>query len=165
MKLVRLSLRSLAWYPLFSGFNIGSIGLAVGCGLFFDRFGFYWLFQAVTWGFIGVAVMGIVINFTGSMSERQMFLAILRVLGASRRQVFLLVVLEGLWLVGIGSIVGVLGYVGSIALVTEPSLFFRLWMMPDLWRIPALTVGFGGLVSLFPAIQAYRMSVTDIVSR
>jgi putative ABC transport system permease protein len=135
---------------------------------FFDRVA--WIEKVlvlVAWLVAVVAAATIVTNLYGSLSERRRDLAILRALGAHRRTIFGLLVLEAatLSVLGVLSALGVHGVIHAIAgrmIRTQTGMVLDpLAAGPALIGIAALVVLLGVLAGLAPAVKAYR---TDVAS-
>ena len=123
---------------------------------------------------IGVSIMVVVTAFIGmvatilsSLSERRREMAIFRAMGARPRTIVTLLLLEAILMAGIGACLGmVLLYLGLFAGQPLIDRSFGLWLPiepPTIREVKLLLsiVITGGLVSIFPAIRAYRMSLAD----
>ncbi|MEO8753926.1 MAG: FtsX-like permease family protein, partial [Casimicrobiaceae bacterium] len=100
-----------------------------------------------------------------ALEDRRYDLAILRTLGASRRQVALVLLTESLMLAAVGALLG-------LALAHLAALFVGRWLpeaaplsaaashwLPEEWGIVALAMGAGILAALWPAWRAWRLDV------
>ena len=104
------------------------------------------------------------------MRERKSELALLRVMGASRRYLFALIILEGLLLAGLGYLIGiVLSHIGMgfLANVMEDAYRYSftgwIFMKEELWLfVGALLIGF--IAALIPAIQAAKTDISETLS-
>ena len=134
------------------------------------------------WGLIGVAeqallavsalvvlvgLAGLIAVMTASLGERRRELAILRALGASPLQVFLLLAIESLLLTLSGCALGLVLLYGAVAALAPwleaqwgLSLPLALPSGREVLLLSAVT-GAGLAASLFPAWRAYRMSLAD----
>ena len=123
---------------------------------------------------IGVSLMVVVTAFIGmvatilsSLSERRREMAIFRAMGARPRTIVTLLLLEAILMAGIGACLGmVLLYLGLFAGQPLIDRSFGLWLPiepPTIREVKLLLsiVITGALVSIFPAIRAYRMSLAD----
>ena len=123
---------------------------------------------------IGVSIMVVVTAFIGmvatilsSLSERRREMAIFRAMGARPRTLVTLLLLEAILMAGIGACLGmVLLYLGLFAGQPLIDRSFGLWLPiepPTIREVKLLLsiVITGALVSIFPAIRAYRMSLAD----
>ena len=123
---------------------------------------------------IGVSIMVVVTAFIGmvatilsSLSERRREMAIFRAMGARPRTIVTLLLLEAVLMAGIGACLGmVLLYLGLFAGQPLIDRSFGLWLPiepPTIREVKLLLsiVITGALVSIFPAIRAYRMSLAD----
>jgi putative ABC transport system permease protein len=134
------------------------------------------------WGLIGMAekallaisalvvlvgLAGLVAVVVAGLGERRRELAILRSLGASPRQIFLLLALEGLLLSLLGSLFGIALLYGAGA-IAGPWLEARYglpvglgWPSAFEWALLGAVLAAGLLASLVPALRAYRYSLAD----
>ena len=113
------------------------------------------------------ALIGMMATIFSSLNERRREMAIFRAMGARPRVVLCLLVLEAVVMAAIGAIFGlVLLYVGLF--VGQPLIdsAFGLWLpieaptMRDIWVLFGV-VAAGAIVSMVPALRAYRMSLAD----
>jgi putative ABC transport system permease protein len=117
-----------------------------------------------------VSGIGILVSIYNSMSERQHEIAVVRALGAGRRTVMLLVLLESIllslgggllgWLVGHGLIAALSPW---IAARTGVSIGFLQFVGYESVIIPGLIV-LASLVGYLPALAAYRTDVAKALS-
>ena len=123
---------------------------------------------------IGVSIMVVVTALIGmmatifsSLNERRREMAIFRAMGAQPRVVLGLLVLEAVLMVALGAILGLaLLYLGLF--VGQPLIdsAFGLWLpieaptLRELWAMFGVLVS-GAIVSMVPALRAYRMSLAD----
>ena len=134
------------------------------------------------WGIVGIAenallavsamvvvtaLIGMMATIFSSLNERRREMAIFRAMGARPATILGMLVLEAMVMAAVGAVLGLfLLYVGL--LVAQPILdrAFGLWLaieaptLQELWVILAVICA-GAIVSLLPAIRAYRMSVAD----
>ena len=123
---------------------------------------------------IGVSIMVVVTALIGmmatifsSLNERRREMAIFRAMGARPRVVLGLLVLEAVLMAAFGVILGLaLLYLGLF--VGQPLIdsAFGLWLpieaptLRELWAMFGVVVS-GAIVSMVPALRAYRMSLAD----
>lgn len=114
-----------------------------------------------------VGLAGLVAVVVAGLGERRRELAILRSLGASPRQLFLLLALEGLFLSILGSFLGLALLYGAAALA-GPWLAAQYglavapgWPSAAEWALLGAVLAAGLLASLAPAWRAYRYSLAD----
>jgi putative ABC transport system permease protein len=134
------------------------------------------------WGLIGIAekallavsalvvlvgLAGLIAVVVAGLGERRRELAILRSLGASPPQLFLLLALESLLLTLLGCLLG-LAFLSGAAALAGPSLEARFglpvglaWPSPAEWRLLGAVLLCGLLASLLPGLRAYRYSLAD----
>jgi putative ABC transport system permease protein len=126
-------------------------------------------FRALAWVLIATAGLGMLIALTTRLRERRQELAMLRLLGASRLQLFVSVLIEALILSTLGALLGLaLGHAGAWAL----SAWFPTgqamasieagWRNAE-WGLLALAIGVGLLAAAIPAVTAYRSDVSPVL--
>ncbi|MDO6590003.1 ABC transporter permease [Loktanella sp. D2R18] len=116
---------------------------------------------------IVTAMIGMMATIFSSLNERRREMAIFRAMGARPRIILSLLVLEAALMAALGALLGlVLLYLGLW--VAQPMIdnAFGLWIpieapsMREVWVL--ITVIFAGaIVSMVPAIRAYRLSLAD----
>ena len=113
------------------------------------------------------ALIGMMATIFSSLNERRREMAIFRAMGARPRVVLGLLVLEAALMAAIGAILGLaLLYVGLF--IGQPLIdsAFGLWLpieaptMREVWVLLGV-VAASAIVSMVPALRAYRMSVAD----
>ncbi|MEP2640724.1 ABC transporter permease [Roseobacter sp.] len=113
------------------------------------------------------ALIGMMATIFSSLNERRREMAILRAMGARPRVIVGLLVLEAAVMAAIGALLGVgLLYLGLW--VGQPLIdsAFGLWLpiepptLREAWVMLAV-VAAGAIVSMIPALRAYRMSLAD----
>jgi putative ABC transport system permease protein len=113
------------------------------------------------------AGLGILIALTTRLRERRRELATLRLLGATPRQLFAMVIIEAMLLAILGAALGLaLGHAAAWAMESflpagnaMAAMDFRA--RASEWLVPALALGVGVVAAIIPAIGAYR---TDVAS-
>jgi putative ABC transport system permease protein len=114
-----------------------------------------------------VSAISIFISLYKNMRERKYELALMRVMGAGRWKIFNLVILEGLFLSGIGFMVGTALSHVSMEILSEYlkkgyKYTFTGWtFLPYEWFLLGVSLLIGLIAALIPAYQASR---TDIHS-
>jgi putative ABC transport system permease protein len=118
-----------------------------------------------------VSALSIFISLLKSMRERKYELAIIRVLGAGRTKVFLLILLEGVFLAIIGFIIGtLLSHLGMEILAKYLKDDFRYsftglkWISEE-WYVLGVSLILGILAALIPAIQAAKADINKTLSQ
>ena len=113
------------------------------------------------------ALIGMMATILSSLNERRREMAIFRAMGAQPRVVLGLLVLEAVLMAALGAILGLaLLYLGLF--VGQPLIdsAFGLWLpieaptLRELWAMFSVVVS-GAIVSMVPALRAYRMSLAD----
>jgi putative ABC transport system permease protein len=123
------------------------------------------IFFAIAVLVVLVGVVSVSVAIYNTLAGRRRELAILRILGASRRTVFGLLVGEAGLVSAVGAALGLLGGHVVVALgagVIERSAGFRpaaLTLLPEELAAYALIVVAGGVGGLLPAFEAYRSDV------
>ena len=113
------------------------------------------------------ALIGMMATIFSSLNERRREMAIFRAMGARPFTILSMLVLEAMVMAALGAILGLaLVYIGLS--VAQPLLdsAFGLWVpieapsMREAWVLLAVVLA-GAIVSLVPAMRAYRMSLAD----
>lgn len=126
------------------------------------------LIQGLAVIIIVISGLGIFIALYNSLKERKYDLAIMRVLGASKVQLFVHILMEGLLLTFIGALVGLaIGHLFLWLLVLNfdqgamSGLQWGVFLVEEIYLVGAALV-VGVVASLIPAFNAYR---TDIATQ
>ncbi|MGJ8617302.1 MAG: ABC transporter permease [Sulfitobacter sp.] len=113
------------------------------------------------------ALIGMMATIFSSLNERRREMAIFRAMGARPRVILSLLVLEAAVMAAAGAVLGLaLLYLGLV--VAQPMLdaAFGLWLpieppsLREIWVILSV-IAAGAIVSMVPAVRAYRMSLAD----
>ncbi len=118
-----------------------------------------------------VSGLSIFIALFNSLKERRYELALMRVMGAGRTKLFLLIVLEGLLLSFIGFMVGMALSHGAMQILAHyMSDAYRYsftgwtWMKEEWYLLlGALVIGF--VAAIIPALNAYRTDISQTLSK
>ena len=117
-----------------------------------------------------VSALSIFISLYRSMKERKYELALMRVMGGSRTKIFVLILLEGLFLAFLGWLIGnILSHVGMEILAKYMQADFRysfsgrFWLNDEWWLLGA-SLFIGVSAALIPAIAAARKDVNEVLS-
>jgi len=124
-----------------------------------------WILKVVAYLVIIVAITGILVAIYNTMEERRRDIAIMRSLGASRRTILSIIVLESTFICFVGSILGLfLGWsttavaapylILSAGIFIEPFTFEYLHAM-----ILLLMCALGIIAGTIPGLKAYRTDV------
>ena len=126
--------------------------------------------RAFAWVLVAAAALALFIGLYTALRERRHDLAVMRVLGASRGRVFVLIVTEGVVLACLGAVLGLmLGHAAAellgqwLATTRQVSFTGAAWLPRELWLIAA-AAGVGALAALPPAVQAYRTDIARTLS-
>jgi putative ABC transport system permease protein len=114
---------------------------------------------------LAVSVIGIILNLTVIVKERERELAVLRSIGGSSVQLVFLILLEALFLTMVAVVLGILaGCALSVVLTNVINVTFFGWTIPvhfpwaDIVPVGVLLLGVGVLAGFFPALLAARVS-------
>jgi putative ABC transport system permease protein len=117
-----------------------------------------------------ISFLSVFISLYNALRERQYELAILRTLGGRRIQLFVLILLEGFFMVALGLIIGlVLSRVG-ITLLSDMAKdsfhdeFNAMIFLPQEYYLVGITLGLGVVASLLPALRAFFMDISKTLS-
>ena len=113
------------------------------------------------------ALIGMMATIFSSLNERRREMAIFRAMGARPATIMGLLILEAVLTAALGAVLGVLVlYVGLV--IAQPMIdsAFGLWLpieapsIRELWVLLGV-IAAGAIVSLVPAVRAYRLSLAD----
>ena len=113
------------------------------------------------------ALIGMMATMFSSLNERRREMAIFRAMGARPSTILGLLLLEAVLMAAVGAALGLsLLYAGLVIAQPVVDQTFGLWLpikAPGLMEIRVLAgvVAAGAIVSLVPAIRAYRLSLAD----
>ena len=117
-----------------------------------------------------IAAVSVFVNLYNSLKERSYDLAIMRILGASKAKLFIIVILEGLVLTIIGTLVGillghlVLQLIGNYQESSQAKLTGLIFIPIELYLLLA-GLAIGIFASIIPAMQAYRSNIAKILAK
>ncbi len=117
-----------------------------------------------------IAAISVFVNLYNSLKERSYDLAIMRILGASKAKLFIIVILEGLVLTIIGTLVGillghlVLQLIGNYQESSQAKLTGVIFIPIELYLLLA-GLAIGIFASIIPAMQAYRSNIAKILAK
>ena len=113
------------------------------------------------------ALIGMMATIFSSLNERRREMAIFRAMGARPATIMGLLVLEAVLTAAVGAILGMaLLYVGLIIAQPMVDTAFGLWLpieapsLRELWVLAGV-IAAGAIVSMVPALRAYRLSLAD----
>ncbi len=117
------------------------------------------------------ATLGVFASMSNAMAQRAYDIALVRVMGASRRWVMGQCLLEGIILATLGAVLGIaLGHAG-LALAAAASgklaasgLDGGTLMAREVWLVPAMAL-LGALAALVPAVRAYRQDISRLLQQ
>ena len=117
-----------------------------------------------------ISFLSVFISLFNALRERQYELAILRTLGGRRIQLFILILLEGFFMVALGLIIGLaLSRIGITMLsdMAKDSFhdeFNAMIFLPQEYYLVGITLGLGVVASLLPALRAFFMDISKTLS-
>ncbi|AKP49496.1 ABC transporter permease [Cyclobacterium amurskyense] len=129
------------------------------------------LVQGLALVIILIAGLGIFIALYSSLKQRNYDLAVMRVIGASKGQLFLLILLEGILLTFIGALAGLfLGhlFLYLLVMVNEQGIisdFKTFVFIKKEWWVLAYALSVGVLASIIPAWNAYRTQIAGQLTK
>jgi putative ABC transport system permease protein len=122
---------------------------------------------AVSGMVVVTALIGMMATIFSSLNERRREMAIFRAMGARPRVILGMLVLEAALMAAIGAVLGLaLLYLGLVIAQPIVDASFGLWLpidapsLREVWVMLGV-VAAGVIVSLLPALRAYRLSLAD----
>ncbi len=113
------------------------------------------------------ALIGMMATIFSSLNERRREMAIFRAMGARPTMILGLLVLEAVLTAAVGALLGVgLLYLGLVIAQPIVDSAFGLWLpieaptLREVWVLLCV-IAAGAIVSLVPALRAYRLSLAD----
>ncbi|WP_304065943.1 ABC transporter permease [Pedobacter glucosidilyticus] len=116
-----------------------------------------------------IAAISVFITLFSSLKERKYDLAVLRILGASKQQLFTMMLIEGVILTFIGALLGLAaGHIlvevlGSLDGASQV-LFSGYLFLNDEFYVLWAGIGLGIIAAIIPAIQVYRYDIAKILN-
>ena len=117
-----------------------------------------------------IAAISVFVNLYNSLKERSYDLAIMRTLGASRGQLFRIVIFEGILLTLAGTLTGiilghlVLQLIGTYQESSQARLTGMILLNNEIYLF-ASGIAIGIFAAIIPAIQAYRSNISKILAK
>jgi putative ABC transport system permease protein len=117
-----------------------------------------------------IAAVSVFVSIYNSLKERKYDLAVMRIMGASKGKLFLIIIIEGMILTTIGALSGfTLGHlslelIGSQQASTQARLS-GFYFLPQEGYLFLAGVALGIVAALIPAIQAYRADIARTISK
>jgi len=117
-----------------------------------------------------LGAVSIFVSMINSLKDRMFEMALIRLMGASKGQVFSMIILESLTLGIIGVLLGiVVSHSGVYSLYQFASDQFGISVCPfhvttAEWAIVAITLGFCFLAALLPALRTVHIDVSKVLS-
>ena len=124
------------------------------------------ILRAISWIVLAMALIALAISLNWSAVNRTRDNAILRVLGAGRNDILVIVILQGL-VIAVGASLlglalghlcawGVARYIKTTTAIYSPAAF----VAEEIWLI-LVAIGLSLVLSLIPAIRSYRADVVE----
>jgi putative ABC transport system permease protein len=117
-----------------------------------------------------IAAISVFVNLYNSLKERSYDLAIMRTLGASRSQLFQIVIFEGILLTLVGTLLGLalghiaLQFIGAYQESSQARLTGFILLNDEIYLFAA-GLAIGIFAAVIPAVQAYRANISKILSK
>lgn len=128
------------------------------------------IFMGFAYILIVISGLSIFIALYNSLKERRYDLAIMRSMGASRFNIVLTILTEGMLLTALGSVVGillghsVLMFLSSFVEETQKAGVSGLVFYTEEWILLAGSLLLGLFCAIIPAIQAYRTDISRVLA-
>lgn len=110
---------------------------------------------------VAISLISVLIGLINSVRERIYDLTVFRILGANKKAIFKLVIIEGMIIAIIGTFIGlILGHlslelIGNFTIKGQEMALQGFIFVPQLYLISSLLLVFSFLVCLIPAIECY----------
>ncbi|MEM7070331.1 MAG: FtsX-like permease family protein [Pseudomonadota bacterium] len=120
---------------------------------------------------IAISLAGVLIGLLNNIRERAYDLAIFRTLGASRKKILWLVIIEGMTIAFTGSIIGLLlghSMIAMMGSLTEKGLEMGLegfFLLSEVWIVWGVILCLSFIVCLIPAWEAYKTEIRKMLMR
>jgi len=117
-----------------------------------------------------IAAISVFVNLYNSLKERSYDLAIMRTLGASRGQLFQIVIFEGILLTLAGTLFGIglghlaLQFIGAYQESSQARLTGFILLNDEIYLFVA-GLAIGIFAAIIPALQAYSANISKILSK
>lgn len=126
--------------------------------------------RILAWVITIVSGLSVFISLFSSLRDRRYELALMRVMGAGRSRLFVLIILEGMLLAGIGCVAGILlshGLMEFLGGAMQESYRYQFtglrFLQEEVWLVAgALVIGF--LAAVIPAWQASRTEIASTLT-
>jgi len=118
-----------------------------------------------------VSAFSIFISLYSSLKDRKYELALMRVMGAGQKKLFMLIIREGILLAILGFILGfIISHIGMETLAGYAKSSYRYsltgWLfLKEEIAILAAAIVIGIIAAIIPAIQAYRTDIHETLSK
>ncbi|MEM7368286.1 MAG: ABC transporter permease [Bacteroidota bacterium] len=126
--------------------------------------------QGIAIAIMIISAISVFISLYNNLKDRKYELALMRTMGASRWQLFFIVVMEGLLLALIGAILGLLASRLGLLLLNNMVIDayhydFSGWvLLTSEWWLALATMGIGFLAAAFPGIQAFGLNISETLA-
>lgn len=127
--------------------------------------------RVLAWVIVFVSGLSIFISLLNSLRDRQYELALMRVMGATRMKLGVLIIIEGLMIAVLGYIFGILISHLAVEYLSDYmqeayrySLTGKIWLQAETWLLGGCLLV--GLISaIIPAILAIRTDISETLAR
>ncbi len=126
--------------------------------------------RVLAWAIVIVSGFSIFISLLSSLKDRQYELALMRVMGASRSKLFLLIIIEGLIVAILGYLFGIMVSHASIEYLSgfmqetyKYSISGKVFLTAEWWLLLG-SLGIGVVAAVIPAIQASRTDISETLA-
>ncbi|WNJ19223.1 FtsX-like permease family protein [Pontibacter sp. G13] len=126
--------------------------------------------QGIALAIIVISAISVFISLFNSLKDRKYELALMRTMGASRLQLFWIVVMEGIWLAAVGALLGLLisrlglWVLNKTIIETYHYDFSHMGLLTDEWTLVVVTLGIGFLAAAIPGLQAFRLNISQTLA-
>jgi len=126
--------------------------------------------EMIALAIILISGISVFVSIYSSLKDRKYELALMRTMGASREQLLILVLLEGIILGALGYVCGIMVSrigVGVLSFYFEEAYHYPLTQMivsiEELWLLLAIMV-IGVLAALIPGIRAFSLNISQTLA-
>ena len=127
--------------------------------------------NSIAYFIVLISGLSVFISLFNSLKERKYEIALMRVLGASRLRIFLVVIFEGIIISLMGSVLGLVLSHGGMELLAEylqesyRYKFTGMVFLPEEWKILAGAMIIGVAAALVPALMAMKTNISATLAK
>ncbi|RMG28494.1 MAG: ABC transporter permease [Bacteroidetes bacterium] len=128
------------------------------------------IMRAVAMAIIIISAISVFISLYNALKDRKYEMALMRSLGASSSQLFVMVLLEGMMLAGMGLVLGLLVSRGGMLLLSQYASqqyhyeYSAFVFMPEEGLLAVLTLFIGLLAATIPAVRAFNINISQTLA-